>query len=184
VHAMVEMFHGLTAFASKTADAVNLAYSARGCLGVEVCVADRPIGRVGLVLHGTLTALHAQDVWSRVRNGRRVVVDHWEADEEGVPFIGRYDTRVASPEWDHMDASALPQGWVNWWCKDVAPLHRTRGDYAEGWLIADHISAVWCRADANDGEYWLAKGLGKKLGVAFVEIKKGTRIWDWTEAQA
>lgn len=177
----VEMFHGLTAYNGRNCDALNLRQRAEGCIGNEVCVADRPIGRIGVVLHGVLTHLHAQDVWSRVDSkGVRVIVDHWNADKDGVPFVARYDQSVHTVRDDHFSPSEMSQGWVNYWCRDVAPEYRTRGDYAEGWMIADTISAVWCRTDANDGQYWQAKSLALKLGVAFIEIDKSMKIWNYT----
>ena len=178
----VEMFHGLTAYSGRDVDAVSLRQRADGVINNEVCVADRPIGCIGVVVHGTMTHLHAQDVWSRLDSkGVRVIVNHDIALDDGTPFIARYDNNIHNARDNGFIPHQMEQGWVNWYCKDVAPEHRTRGDYAEGWMIPAGISCVWCRVDANDGQYWLAKSLAKKLGVAFLEVTKDMRIWDYTE---
>ena len=179
----VEMFHGLTAYSGRDCDAINLRQRADGCIGAEVCVADRPIGRIGVVLHGVLTHLHSQDVWSRIDSkGVRVIVDQNDTDDDGVPFVARYDQGVRTARYDGFIPCEMEQGWVNYWCRVVAPEYRTRGNYAEGWMVADKISSVWCREDANDGQYWQAKSLALKLGVAFIEIRKELCIWDYAQS--
>mgnify|MGYP003613096921 CR=1 FL=1 len=178
--ATIEMFHGLTAYSVRNVDAVSLRQRADGVIGNEICVADRPIGRIGVVVHGALTHLHAQDVWSRIDSkGRRCIVDCNQCDENDVPFVARFDAE-AKNSWDiNINPREMEQGWVNWYCRDVAPECRTRGDYAEGWMIPSGVSCVWCRTDANDGQYWMAKALAKKLGVAFIEVTKEMRIWNY-----
>ena len=175
----VEMFHGLMAYSGRGSDAVALRQRADSALGAEICCADRMIGRVGLVVYGHCERVFAQDVWSRIRHGKRVIVDHYDNDDTR-PYIGRIADRDVFTLWDDSGVGCT-QSEVNLFCRDQAPEHRTRGNYAEAWVTVEGISAVWCRDDANDGEYWQAKSLALKLGVAFVELSKNTRIWEYTE---
>ena len=178
---MIEMFHGLAAYTDRgSIGPITLAVKAKAAAsGAEVCVADRPIGKIGLVLCGELTALHAQDVWSRLDSkGRRVCVDWWRESDDGVPMVRRYDSDVRDASQDAINPEK--QSEVDGWCKYIAPACRTRGDYAEGWLKADGVSCVWVRTDASDAMYWQARSLSKKLGVPCLEIRKQMRIWDYT----
>lgn len=182
---MIEMFHGLAAYTDRgSIDPITLAVKAKAAAsGAEVCVADRPIGKIGLVLCGELTALHAQDVWSRIdASGLRVCVDWWRESSDGVPLVRRYDSDVRDASQDAVNPEK--QSEVDWWCKKVAPEYRVRGDYAEGWMKADGVSCVWVRTDASDAMYWQARSLAKKLGVACLEIRKTMRIWDYTGSLA
>lgn len=178
----IEMFHGLAAYTHRGGiDPITLACKAKAAAsGAEVCVADRPIGKIGVVLCGELTALHAEDVWSRIDSkGRRVCVDFWR-EKNGVPLVRRYS--VDTPTAQGVDFAS--QRMVDGWCKHAAPTQRCRGDYAEGWLKASGVSCVWVRTDAPDALYWQARSLAKKLGVHFLEIRKEMRIWDYTGSLA
>lgn len=181
---MIEMFHGLAAYTDRgSIDPITLAVKAKAAAsGAEVCVADRPIGKIGLVLCGELTALHAQDVWSRKDSkGRRVCLDWGDYEDNWDRPVARgYRPEVRDIRQDHCGECPQDQALVNAWCRDTAPEYRTRGDYAEGWLKADGVSCVWVRTDASDAMYWQARSLAKKLGVPCLEIRKQMRIWDYT----
>lgn len=183
---MVEMFHGLAAYTDRRGlDPVTLAVKAKAAIsGAEICTADRPIGKIGLVVWGELTALHAQDVWSRKDSkGRRVCLDWGNHDDDwDRPVVRGYRNEVRDIRQDHCGECPQDQALVNAWCRDTAPEYRTRGDYAEGWIAAQGASCVWVRVDADDATYWLARSLAKKLRVALVEVEKSTRIWDFRPA--
>ena len=59
-------YHGLVAYSSQKA-AVGLWRAAKTAERLaEVCVADRPIGPIGIALQGEMTALFESDCWSVV----------------------------------------------------------------------------------------------------------------------
>lgn len=186
---MIEMFHGLAAYTARGGlDPVALAVRAKAAIGgAEVCTSDRPIGKIGLVVWGELTALHCQDVWSRLdSNGNRVILDWDDAYRDcGDRFrpdglrVRRYAPEVRDVSQDNAGNIPQNQAVIDAWCRDVAPEHRTRGDYAEGWIKASGASCVWVRVDADDATYWMARSLAKKLRVALVEVEKTTRIWNF-----
>ena len=161
----IQMFHGLTAYSGRSIDPVSLKLKADLAVAYnEVCVSDKPIGDIGLVLAGQLTVLFAEDCYSRInRNGYRSLSD---PDQAGSFY--------------HMLTGHGEQSVINSWCKNDAPeLRSSRRDYAEGWLIANGASCVWVKRKASDRHYFAAKSLALKLHVPLIEISSNMRIWNY-----
>jgi hypothetical protein len=165
------MFHGLMAYTDRRAiSPINLACKAKGTIGAEICTADKPIGAIGLSVSGTLTALFERDIRSKVRGGRRVVVDHYDSHPvTGAPWIGRFVTGCNDI---HKWISNPTQSQVEGFCKD------SQYEYCEGWMIPTHIDYVWVGKNASDENYWHARSLSLKLRVPLVEVDASTRLWN------
>jgi hypothetical protein len=175
----ISMFHGLMAYTDRRAiDPITLACKAKGTIGAEICTADKPIGQIGLLVAGQLTALFERDVRSKVRNGQRVVVDHWACDPDtGAPYVGRHVSWCSELQFTRQTRDGVVhhnpnQTEVENFCK------ASQFDYCEGWMIPTHIEYVWVGKNANNENYWHARALSLKLRVPLVEVDAATRLWN------
>lgn len=172
----VVMFHGIKAYngrsdsvyesIKKVDSLVNI-----GTNGGEICVADIPIGSIGVLVSGTLSHLFISDVWSEIGEGGERQVNSFGA------------------ELDLMDVLAglpLTQARVNVFCEQIAKTARksfhSYGTYSEGWMIPVGITGVWVNKYASQKDKKLARVLARRLGLQLFVVKGDTSVSSLTPA--
>lgn len=147
-------FHGLAAFRGTTKP-IGLLKAVRGCVGVELCVADRPIGPIGVCLSGHITAAFWGDCWSSIEeNGRR--------DSQQRPCLENPTER---------EYYALCQEYR----EDQGQCGNNHA-YCEAWMIPDGIDYVWVKPWANRLTRRVAEKLAKFLGTYVLTVEGTDRI--------
>lgn len=78
-------FHGLAAYSGKGRENVlNGLSTIFSSKDIEVCVADRPIGEIGVLMQGSIRAAFSSDVWSEVSDsGKR-----YRKEIYNLPWMG------------------------------------------------------------------------------------------------
>ena len=84
----MQLFHGLAAFRGTRLPLDQLRAAARLLTGIEIAAATRPIGPIGVMVQGSITAAYSNDVWSEINNtGARYASDNsWydQADDKAL----------------------------------------------------------------------------------------------------
>lgn len=147
-------FHGLAAFRG-TANPRELLKALRRCVGVELCVADRPIGPIGVCLSGPITAAFWGDCWS-------------EIDEDGRRK-SEHDPVLRGPT--EREYYAL--------CKEYRDEEAQYGNdhaYCEAWMIPDGIDYIWIKPWANDLTRKVAARMARIAGTYVLTVDGTDRI--------
>ena len=169
----VVMFHGIKAYTGRSDSAyesirkvdnlVNI-----GTNGGEICVADKAIGSVGVLVLGTLSYLFTSDVWSEVGEGGK------RQTGGGVDYCLK----------DLLAGLELTQARVNILCGKVAKLAREKysshGDYAEGWMTPTAITGIWVNKYASSKDKKLARVLARRLKVELFTVDGKTSVSSFT----
>ena len=169
----VVLFHGIKAYTGRSDLGYESIRKAEGLTeiglgGGEICVADKPIGSVGVLVAGSLSHLFTSDVWSEVdSNGKRQT-------NGGVDYCLK--NLLAGLE--------LTQARVNILCDQVAKLAREKcrshGDYAEGWMTPTGITGVWVNKYASKKDKKLARVLARRLNVQMFVVDGKTSVSSFT----
>ena len=170
----IVMFHGIKAYSGRS----DLAYesirkvdSLTGLSGGEICVADKPIGSLGVLVSGTLSFLFISDVWSVVgKDGKR------QANGSGTE-INMTDILYGLP---------LTQARVNVFCEQIAKTARESyncfGDYAEGWMTPTDITGIWVSRQSSKKDKKLARVLARRLKLQLFVVDRKTSVNSLTPA--
>ena len=171
----VVMFHGIKAYNGrgdlsyesirKVDNLVNI-----GVNGGEICVADIPIGSLGVLVSGSLSHLFISDVWSDIDSeGKRQA-------NGGVDYCMK----------DLLADLPLTQARVNILCDEVAKIarekHRSHCSYAEGWMTPAGITGIWVNKYASNNDKKLARVLAKRLNVQMFTVDGKTSVSSFTPA--
>lgn len=155
---LIPAFHGLEAYSGKRKSFNRLLRDAEAAAsGVEICVAERPIGKMGLVLSGEFTAMFDKDCHSAVSSdGTRFAQD-------------KTATRLQTPrnEEDFIAAVAVAKSLQG---KDYT--------YSEAWMISGKVQYVWLLKGFDDIQAEIAQDIADYLGARVVEVAKGSVSWD------
>ena len=147
-------YHGIAAYSGANGRAVP-AYlhgiAAAGCDG-EICVSDRPIGPIGLIVEGPIIVAFDDDVWSTVR-------------DDGTR---RQDDRRW---WSGIEAPTHAQ-WVQF------TLEKRRGQYCEGFMRAPEVRGVWSKPAASKLERAAADALARRFCLRVRVLHPTVRIQD------
>ena len=155
---MITSFHGIGAYHGQR-NPVALRNQLRTCLaGVEICVADRPVGAFGGVFCGDMTYLFDRDVWSYVVDGQRYT------DAEGALLHGEDDATIDQAGYESL-------------CQTAADPYY-KGGYCEGWLKSVALRALWVKDYAPEATKKAARILALHRGVPLITVTGKTRIWD------
>lgn len=172
----IVLFHGIKAYngrgdpvhesIKKVDNLVNV-----GINGGEICVADIPIGSLGVLVSGTLSHLFISDVWSEIgEDGKR------QANGSGAE-ISLEDVLAGLP---------LTQARVNVFCEQVAKTAResfhSYGSYAEGWMTPTGITGIWVNKYASRKDKKLARVLARRLGLQLFIVEGDTSVSSLTPA--
>lgn len=172
----IVMFHGIKAYNGrsdsvyesirKVDNLVNI-----GVDGGEICVADIPIGSVGVLVSGTLSHLFISDVWSGIgKDGKR------QANGSGTE-INLEDILAGLP---------LTQARVNIFCEQIAKTARksfhSYGSYAEGWMTPAGITGIWVNKYASKKDKKLARVLARRLKLQLFVVDGKTPVSSLTPA--
>jgi len=153
---MISAFHGVGAYRGQRnpialRNALDTALS-----GVELCVADRPIGAFGALLFGYHTATFAGDVWSYVmQDGTRNTDNHY-------PVLS-----------GDVEQHAYEEA-----CRHALNERGSERHYCESWVSASVVRALWVKPWAPAATKKAAAILAKNRGVPLLEISGATRVWD------
>ena len=172
----VVMFHGIKAYTGRS----DLVYESIrkvdslveiGLNGGEICVADLPIGSLGVLVAGTLSRLFISDVWSEIgENGKR------QANGSGTE-INLEDVLAGLP---------LTQARVNIFCEQIAKTARksfhSYGTYSEGWMTPTGITGIWINKYASSKDKKLARALARRLKVQLFVVEGNTSVSSLTPA--
>lgn len=172
----VVMFHGIKAYNGRS-DSVyesirkvdNLVSIGTG--GGEICVADIPIGSLGVLVSGTLSSLFISDVWSEIgKDGKR------QANGPGTE-INLENILAGLP---------LTQARVNVFCEQIAQTARksfhSYGTYSEGWMTPNGITGIWVNKYASKKDKKLARVLARRLKLQLFTVDGNTPVSSLTPA--
>lgn len=153
------LFHGLSAYRGER-NPLGRVRNANRCIDKEISTATRPIGPIGVVVHGEVTNVFPEDCWSYVgRDGRRYPSSYWE-------------------DWDHgLDLSNSIE--LEKWLKET---HQEFSDwdrhYCECFMLAKAITHVWVKPYAGNLIRKTAGVIARKHGAEIIEVEYNTRPWD------
>lgn len=142
-------YHGLAAYSGSRHSPLRIYRNGLNVqqLGgrADLCVADRPIGPVGLIVSGHLSAVYDKDVWSVVEHDgiRRTTAKYWG---------GRLNVSTHSE-------------WIDW-----SDAHATSARYCEGWMRDPVIHGVWVKPHATRAQLAAADSLCRRFGLAVSRI--------------
>ena len=142
--------HGLSAY-TKINGASRLYIAARVCekTDAQICVSDKAIGPVGVLLECTVHRTFWRDVWSWVKDGIRVPSEDREHNETHLTWeeAVRINSEIQFP------------------------------DYLEGFATGQLIRAVWVKKWASPEFKRDADRIAAALGVPCWEIEPGQGSW-------
>jgi len=193
-------FHGLSAYSGiKTPLAIAQAAIKiqRELFKEEVCVADRPIGPVGLCLAGPISCAFDRDIWSIVdENGKRDVSDeqtrYWYVENPsdktwqesclhsliGSICSGEYGD-TADDVMDYNDINEAIKYVASVYCEiDFRLYLRGSRHYCEAWMHHPTIVSVWVKKWADTNTFRVAKKLARIFSVRLHVVDGTTRIWE------
>lgn len=172
----IVMFHGIKAYNGRS----DIAYESIrkveslvdiGLSGGEICVADFPIGSLGVLVSGTLSRLFISDVWSKIGDGGKR-----QANGSGTE-INLEDILAGLP---------LTQARVNVFCEQIAKTAREKlhsyGSYAEGWMTPTDITGIWVNKYASKKDKKLARVLARRLKLQLFVVDGETPVSSFTPA--
>ena len=155
----MEMFHGISAyFGRKNRGIFGRARAIKGCLGNEICTADRPIGPIGVVVDGHITSIFDGDCYSYINeHGRRV-------PHEGM---GRHSCQINNP------SDEVVIEFVRTAHSDSYYGNR---HYCEAFSIGERITMVWVKAWADTRTKKEARVLSRLFDAPLLEVEGSDRI--------
>jgi len=194
-------FHGLSAYSrlgtpEAVVGAANKLESALFTNGAEICVADRPIGPVGVVVQGVITYAWAKDVYSVIDGtGHRVPQDHTTWDE--VPFTVDPDhdlwvewcyrsltepNRLLRLPYSTHDGVDIPRMRSRPFVQATQRHHASR-HYAEGWLAHPQVVSLWVKTHVPRDPHHPFRQAVDRLKAAFqtcavLDVHGVSRIWE------
>lgn len=160
---MITAFHGIGAYFGQR-NPVALRNQLRACLaGVEICVADRPIGTFGAVLFGESTALFEGDCWSGVdQNGQRYA----------APDLQHLLISTGDTDQHYFEKTALEVA------ESMASKSWGKKHYCEGWMLPVALRALWVKDHASTATKKAARILAHNRDVPLITLNGKTRIWN------
>lgn len=155
---MATAFHGVGAYRGQRNPIALSRQISTALSGVEICVADRPIGAFGIIAEGFMRAAFAGDCWSFVDgNG-----DRWT--NSGMARISAgADGDIEQSAWEQFAQEKLA---------------RDGDGYCEGWLRGCALRAVWVKDWAPARTVKAARIISRHRGVPMLIVSGQTRIWD------
>lgn len=198
-------YHGVSAYA-RTADYLTRRTRVDALLsGVEICVADRPIGPIGVTVAGDISKAFSEDVWSSLNKwGDRVASDsaHYVAESVSSP------SRLGWAAFAKSQARKNLQDWAQAWGDElemslrldqsrfmnrqkVRKIRECLKDaiadlaaenfgkaYCEAWMRPRCVAQVWVKSHACLRDKRHAEMLARIFGVESVEVKSDSRIFN------
>jgi hypothetical protein len=94
---MIPAFHGLSAYrrTRMPMEFLRRAQTIEGLHESPICVADRPVGQIGLIVWGQIEAAFSGDCWSWLENGARVSYADPDLLQPGAAEWARLAARAA-----------------------------------------------------------------------------------------
>lgn len=142
--------------------------------GAEICVADRAIGPIGLVVGGAISAVYDSDCWS-------------ELDHEGRR-VSNHTPMLRAERWSRVAGMMVPSPishdqWITAahgvYARNIGPFGYVGGrSYCEAFMDVRHVHAVWVKEYADVATRKVARVLARKLGVSVRVIESAQRVWD------
>ena len=178
-------YHGIAAYGmNRKADLMKLQLNTMNAVGNEICVADRPIGPIGILVEGEIRVCFSEDVWSSVnlKTGRRIA--------NNGEYVGDEVLSITDPdrwEWEEFCRDAYKEEVKSWseFADPVFAEHSIQRSYCEGWMTPEKIISVWVKAWAPKKMVLQARLIACKYGVPCILVEGTDRIWsDTTEFEA
>ncbi len=158
------LFHGISAFRGARKPLEQIKAVSR-CFGNEICVADRPIGPIGILAAGEITAAYSCDVWSYVSDGKR------QADDDLFNNFW-----IESPDSETLADPIELEKWVRY----VRSWPENRSDYCEFFMRVKSIAGIWIKGYVNETTRKVARVLSRKYNVPLHDVERHTRPWEIT----
>jgi len=159
-------YHGLSAYSGikEPLAIVRAAQTIQADLeNSEVCVADRPIGPIGVVLSGPIRKAFPEDVWSKTSSdGQRST--EWDAGWMGT---------VENPSDDAWHAFCQDHLVDRFDWDENSQRH-----YCEAWMSHPHIVGIWVKGWADERTHKVARVLAKRYSASLMTVDGTTRIWE------
>lgn len=143
-------YHGLAAYSASRHSPLRMyrnGLAAQQISGTaDLCIADRPIGPMGLIVSGQLSSVYDRDVWS-------------EQNCDG--------SRIATRQccWSGLLNVSTHAEWASW---SIA--HAGTARYCEGWMRDPIIHGVWVKPHATRSQLAAADSLCRRFGFASAKI--------------
>lgn len=155
---MITAFHGIGAYRGQRNPLALKRQLDTALSGVELCVADRPIGAFGAVLLGDCTGHFSRDAWSTITDSGR----------------------IAEHEWAQLQTPTTQRGYETS-CMGVLESALYDRHYCESWMTPVALRALWVKPWAPAATTKAANILAKHRKVPLLTISGKTRIWDLLE---
>ena len=178
-------YHGISAFGiNRKADLMKLQENTMNAVGNEICVADRPIGPIGILVEGEIRAAFSEDVWSirDKKTGKRIVSGDGPLDDD-ILSINDPDRW----EWEEFccQAQQMKEGRKEYFADPVFAEKTISRAYCEAWMTPERIVSVWVKAWAPKKMVLQARLIACKYGVPCMLVEATDRIWsDTSEFEA
>lgn len=176
---MIEAYHGLKAYrgGKDVFSLLRKGFALEKIKG-EVCIADKPIGTMGVKLYGELTQLFSKDCWSALDEAGSRVESYSERIWEGWHDAGFYSMCL---DWFDAHEDEEKQKAFNSFCKasfnDEDVNNKSHSHYCEGFLKDPTVCQVWIKPRANRLERKAALALAKYYNVGVQVLEESTRTW-------
>lgn len=155
---MITGFHGIGAYRGQRNPVALSRQITTALSGVEICIADRPIGAFGIVVGGECSALYDQDCWSTV---------------------GADGQRESTGWWNEVIEPRTQEEFEDFARECSLGLHGQHPRaYVEGWLSAQALRAVWVKDWAPEKTKRAARIIARHRGVPLLTVTGTTRIWE------
>jgi len=157
-------FHGLSAYSGikRPLEILRAAEKIQHDLKEEdLCVADRPIGPLGVILAGTIRLAFDCDVWSYVTESGRRELD------------GQPEFYLDDPDDDQ---------WANFCIGTLIDRNKKSPalsrHYCEGWMNHPYVVGVWVKDWADEKAQKVARVLARRFSVNVHVVEGTTRVWE------
>ena len=148
-------YHGLAAYrGGKSGYSVFKKGQSLESLTGTICVADRPIGKIGVMVQGEIRFLFSGDCWSTAEERDNDAFDYYH---DGFRTIGCNSAEFMDCLQDLRNSS-------------------TFGDYAEGWMRDPTIIGIWIAQDANEAQRKAARVIARRNHLFVRELEDGETL--------
>lgn len=149
------MYHGLAAFSGgKSGLSVFKKWRALESLSGTVCVADKPIGKVGVMLQGEIRFIFSGDVWSTLEEREN---DDFPYQYEGFKTAG-------------CDLETVTE------CLRKLQASQSYANYAEGWMRDPTIVGIWVSHDASEAHKKAARVIARRNNLCVRFLEEGEQL--------
>ena len=149
------MYHGLAAFrGGKSGFSVFKKGQALESLSGTVCVADKPIGKIGVMLQGEIRFIFSGDVWSTPE----------ERENDDFPYQ-YYGFKTSG-----CDAETVTE------CLRRLQDSPSYASYAEGWMRDPTVVGVWIAHDASEAHKKAARVIARRNHLFVRELAEGEQL--------